>query len=130
MTKLLAILVSVFIFTACSSEPPPDLSKRERSLRQAVQPRIDRVAVRAKLANVRTAIYQYNIYNNEIPKGLDEVVKAGFLRITDVTDPWGNPFAFRKEKKKSSSQWMEEYEIFVFSRGPDGKSGNADDIYL
>lgn len=130
MTKLLTILVSVFVFAACSSEPPPDLAKRERSLRQVVQPRLDRTAVRAKLATVRTAIYQYNIYNNEIPKGLDEVVQAGFLQITDVTDPWGNPFAFRKEKKKSSNRWMEEYEIFVFSRGPDGKSGNADDIYL
>ena len=131
MTKLLTTLVSIFLLAACSpSEPPPDLEKRESALRQAVQPRLDRTAVRAKLAAVRTAIYQYNVYNNEIPKGLDEVVQAGFLQMTDVTDPWGRPFAFRKEKKKSSNQWMEEYEIFVFSRGPDGKSGNADDIYL
>ncbi|MEE9253660.1 MAG: hypothetical protein V3U43_01880 [Pseudomonadales bacterium] len=129
MTKLLTTLVSACLLIACSAEPP-DLERREGVLRQAVKPRLDRNAVRAKLATVRTAIHQYNVYNNEVPKRLEEVVQAGFLQPGDVTDPWGNTFAFRREKKESANEWMEEYEIFVFSRGPDGVSGNGDDIYL
>ena len=129
VTKLLTTLTCVCALIACSAERP-DLERREGVLRQAVKPQLDRTAVRAKLATVRTAIHQYNVYNDEIPRGLEEVVQAGFLQPGDVTDPWGNSFAFRREKKDSSSEWMQEYEIFVFSRGPDGVSGNADDIYL
>ena len=67
--------------------------------------------------------------SGEVPTGFDEIVNSGFLRWKDVTDPWGRKFAFRSEKKKSTA-FGEEYEIFVYSVGPDGTANNRDDIYI
>ena len=70
-----------------------------------------------------------NAESGDIPLGFDEVIQHGMLASSDVTDPWGRTFAFRSEKKTSNA-FMEEYEIFVYSAGPDGVEDNQDDIYL
>ena len=129
MNKLyvLGVLLAGFGWWAATS--PPDLAAREDAIRKHVQPRIDRNQVQAQLHRVRTALYQYNAESGEVPVGFDEIVATGILRWADVTDPWGNRFAFRSEKKASNA-FMEEYEIFVYSLGPDGTPDNADDIYI
>ena len=96
----------------------------------AIKPRVNQSLVMAKLHSVRTALHMYNIESGEVPTGFEEVVNAGLLEWDDVRDPWGQPFAFRSEKKQSSIAFTEEYEIFVYSWGPDGIKDNADDIYI
>ncbi len=103
----------------------------QSTVRQRVQPQIDRTKVQAQLHRVRTALYYYNAESGEVPSGFSEVIDYGLLQWSDVKDPWGREFAFRSEKKTSTSPLFgEEYEIFVYSNGPDGVQDNQDDIYL
>ncbi len=129
---ILGVLVLMFaareILTDDTSETSPAVAPS--ALQQRVQPRIDRNEVRAKLHRVRTALHQYNIESGEVPSGFDEVIRFGLLQSGDVMDPWGRNFAFRSEQKPSTNPFAEEYEIFVYSAGPDGVQDNTDDIYL
>ncbi|MCZ6853499.1 MAG: hypothetical protein O7G86_06225 [Gammaproteobacteria bacterium] len=115
---------------APENTPASTQATAQSSLQQRIQPRIDRTAVQAKLHRVRTALHYYNVESGEIPTGFNEVIEAGLLQWSDVQDPWGRNFAFRSEKKASSSPFTEEVEIFVYSNGPDGVQDNSDDIYL
>ena len=137
--KLLWALIAMVVVLALRdllTDPtrPPEAAKAETKpavhpIRAHIQPRLDVNEVKAKLHRVRTALYQYNVSSGEVPVGLQEIVDAGYLQMNEVTDPWGREFAFRSEKKSSNS-FMEEYEIFVYSTGPDGIRDNRDDIYL
>ena len=102
----------------------------EATLVARVQSQVDRSAVKAKLAHVRTALYMYNAESGDIPAGFGEVIQQGYLTAGDVRDPWGRDFAFRSEKKASSNAFTEAYEIFVYSAGPDGVPDNGDDVFL
>ena len=110
-----------------TQEPATAVSEKKASIASRVQPRLNTNEIRSKLHRVRTALYQYNTMTEEIPEGFDEVIDAGYLLVADVTDPWGRRFAFRKEKKTSSG-FYEEYDLFVYSQGPDGIPDNADDV--
>ena len=132
---VLALLALHGLLTNRSLEPEESVAKHsgaetQRSVRQRVQPQLDRNEVKAKLSRVRTALYMYNAESGEIPAGFNEVIEYGYLQRNQVADPWGRDFAFRSEKKASSNAFSEEYEIFVYSKGPDGVADNSDDIYL
>ena len=124
----------VLLFAACElltdDTPETTTAAGQSALRQPVQPQINRNEVKAKLHRVRTALHQYNVESGEVPAGFDEVIQFGLLQSGDVIDPWGRSFAFRSEQKPSTNPFTEEYEIFVYSTGPDGVRDNLDDIYL
>lgn len=96
----------------------------------SAQPRQDHNRVEVQLHKVRMALHQYNTDLGEIPTGFSDIVNYGLLQWSDLKDPWGHEFAYRSEKKSTSTPLHEEYEIFVYSIGPDGIQDNQDDIYI
>ena len=93
---------------------------------------VDREAlnrVEVQLHKVQVALNQYNADLGEIPSGFADLVSYGLLQQSDLQDPWGHELAYRSEMRRSSAH-QEEYEIFVYSKGPDGIQDNQDDIYI
>lgn len=91
---------------------------------------IHRTQVISKLHSLRTMLNMYSVEGNEPPsneEGLQVLVENGFLTQSAITDEWGNLFAYRLEWGKETP-WGKEYKIYVHSKGPDGISGNSDDI--
>jgi type II secretion system (T2SS) protein G len=91
---------------------------------------IQRQQVLAKLHSLKTMLYMFGTEGDEPPsneEGLPALVEKGYLKQGDITDEWGNTFEYRLEWGKEDAFWK-EYKIFVHSKGPDGISGNADDI--
>ncbi len=91
---------------------------------------IKNTAVRSKLHGLKTMLYQYTMEGAEPPtdeEGLQLLVDRRYLSKSEITDEWGNTFAYRLEWGKETP-WGKEYKIFVHSNGPDGISGNYDDI--
>jgi len=91
---------------------------------------IQRQQVLAKLHSLKTMLYMLGTEDDEPPsneEGLPVLVDKGYLKQNEITDEWGNTFEYRLEWGKEDAFWK-EYKIFVHSRGPDGISGNADDI--
>lgn len=88
--------------------------------------------VRAKLHALRTKLNFYLMEADEPPsneQGLQALVNRGFLRQADITDEWGNTFVYQLEWGKKTP-WMQEYKIYVHSKGPDGISGTSDDVMM
>ena len=94
--------------------------------------RIQNQKVMSKLRELKTTLYMLGTEGGEPPsneEGLEALVQQGHLRRVDITDEWGNVFDYRLEWGKDDGI-SREYKIFVHSNGPDGISGNADDIGL
>ncbi len=85
--------------------------------------------VEVQLHKVQMALHQYNSDLGEIPTGFSDLVNYGLLKQSDLQDPWGHELAYRSERRKTSAH-KEEYEIFIYSKGPDGIQDNKDDIYI
>jgi type II secretion system protein G len=93
-------------------------------------------AVRLQLAHFHTGLAAYEIDEGVYPtteQGLDALVrrprgaknwKGPYLPVGNeiLRDPWGNPFMYRFPGVKN----QKGYDLF--SNGPDGKPGTADDI--
>ena len=113
-----------------TDEDPEEDAAQAGSLKNYAAAMLDTKRVQAKLQRVKTALYLYNADSGQVPSGLAEVVDSGMLQPQDILDPWGHTFAFRSEQQTVNEPFVEEYEIFVYSKGPDGIANNADDIYL
>ena len=91
---------------------------------------IQRNNTRSKLHSLKTALYAISVEGDDPPtneEGLQVFVDRRYLSASDITDDWGNKFVYRLEWGKETP-WGKEYKIFVHSKGPDGISGNHDDI--
>jgi len=98
----------------------------------AVAEKVRTTKVRSKLNSLKTMLYMYGTEGGEPPgneEGLQSLVDSGFLRQPEITDDWGNIFDYRLEWGKETP-WGKEYKIYVHSKGPDGISGNSDDVTL
>ena len=102
----------------------------------AVNPRaaahIQRTNVRSKLHALKTMLYHYTVEGDDPPtndEGLQVLVDRRYLSQSEITDEWGNTFVYRLEWGKETP-WGKEYKIFVHSKGPDGMSGNSDDVAM
>ena len=94
--------------------------------------RIQRNKVKSKLHALKTMLYQYSMEGDHPPtneEGLQALVDRHYLSQSDITDEWGNAFVYRLEWGKETP-WGKEYKIFVHSNGPDGMSGNSDDVAM
>jgi hypothetical protein len=65
----------------------------------------------SKIERLKDEIDVYAVVNGRYPEGLD--------KITDETDVWGNPYVYR----------LTGDGFKLFSVGPDGVEGTADDLY-
>lgn len=98
----------------------------------AIANQLQRTNVLSKLHMLRTTLNMYSIEGDEPPsneEGLQTLVEKGILGQSDITDEWGNVFTYRLEWTKGSIVGK-EYKIYVHSNGPDGISGNSDDIAI
>ncbi|HEX7025705.1 MAG TPA: type II secretion system protein GspG [Gammaproteobacteria bacterium] len=85
-----------------------------------------------KLQTLKSTLYMLGVEGKVPPsneEGLQSLVNGGLLTESDITDEWGNTFVYRLEWGEQVGP-QQEYRIFVHSRGPDGISGNADDIAM
>ena len=88
--------------------------------------------VQSKLHSLRTMLYMLGTEGGEPPsneEGLQALADSGFLTQSEITDDWGNILDYRLEWGKETP-WGKEYKIYVHSNGPDGISGNSDDVML
>ena len=141
-------LIGYFLFstTGDTVTTATDTSSDESPAKPAAKSEIDRIAtinpavannlqrsqVQGKLNTVRTMLNIYIVENAEPPsteEGLQSLVSKGVITASDITDEWGNSFVYRLEWGKETAL-EREYEIFIFSKGPDGVSGTADDISI
>lgn len=102
----------------------------------AVNPDIEsntqRDKVMAKLRALKSTLYRLHVEGRMPPgneEGLQHLVDEGTLTQADITDEWGNTFVYRLEWTQRAGQ-EKRYSIFVHSRGPDGISGNDDDVTM
>ena len=85
---------------------------------------------KSKLHALKTALYAFSVEGDDPPtneEGLQVFVDRRYLSESDITDDWGHKFVYRLKWGKETP-WGKEYEIRVHSKGPDGVSGNHDDI--
>ena len=107
-----------------------DPLNRIAAFKPAVAEKIRISNVRSKLHALRPILSMYGMGIGEPPsneQGLQFLVDQGDLTLDDITDEWGNVFVYQLEWGEERS-WSKEYQIFVYSKGPDGISGNDDDI--
>jgi len=98
----------------------------------AVAEKVRTTKVRSKLNSLKTMLYMYGTEGGEPPgneEGLQSLVDSGYLTQPEITDDWGNIFVYRLEWGKETV-WGKEYKIYVHSNGPDGISGNSDDVMM
>lgn len=74
------------------------------------------------LANVKGALSEYDLEYHKLPESLDALVDPNKGPILDAetvpTDEWKNALRFKNEGGR----------LHVYSAGPDGNWGNADDL--
>jgi len=77
-------------------------------------------AAKGDIASFITAIDLYALdHNDQYPGDLNDLVSSSRKYIRELKpDPWGNNYNYKKEGSS--------YD--VFSSGPDGSPGNADDV--
>lgn len=91
-----------------------------------------REKVMAKLQALKSTLYRLQVEGRMPPgneDGLQYLVDEGILAQADITDEWGNTFVYRLEWTQQAGE-EKQYSIFVHSRGPDGISGNDDDVMM
>jgi len=135
----------LYLATGDKNEAVTTADSKEQQKTNVVKP-IDRIAafnpaianniqrnnVMSKLQSLKVMLYSYGVEGDEPPsneEGLQTLVDRGYLAQPGITDEWGNTFVYRLEWGKETP-WGKEYKIFVHSKGPDGISGNADDVMM
>ena len=104
--------------------------ERIAAFNPAIAENVQRTNVKSKLHSIRTVLNVYLVEGDDPPaneEGLQPLVDSGYLSQAEITDEWGNIYEYRLELDKETP-WGQEYKIFVHSSGPDGISGNADDV--
>jgi hypothetical protein len=120
---------------APASRAAPLSQLNQADIMAAVQamPAMQNVKVQVKLQKLRTAFMIYVDEFNDVPDpagGLKPLADVtGMVSASDLRDPWGNDFVYRRSKVSGNSFW-DEFEVQVFSAGPDGVADTADDIHL
>jgi general secretion pathway protein G len=87
-------------------------------------------AAHADISSIKTALDAYEVDNGFYPKGLQDLIQqpsnarnwhGPYLDNLPV-DPWGNPYVYAFPGRHNPSGFD------LYSVGPDGKAGTADDI--
>jgi hypothetical protein len=105
---------------------------RIAAVNPALANNVQRTQMASQLQNLKTMLYFYTTDGGLPPsneQGLQQLVDTRYLSKANITDVWGNTLVYRLEWGKETP-WGKEYKIFVHSKGPDGISGNADDVMM
>jgi len=81
-------------------------------------------AAKGDIATYGSAIDLYALdHNDEYPSSLDDLVGGRRNYVKEVRpDPWGNPYVYEPPTDILKANYT------VFSAGPDGQPGTADDV--
>ena len=104
--------------------------KKIAAYNPAIADKVQREKVMSKLQSLKSMLYMLGTKDREPPsneEGLQLLVDNDYLDQENITDEWGNTFVYRLEWGKDDG-FFREYKIFLHSKGPDGVSGNGDDI--
>lgn len=72
--------------------------------------------------NVAKGASSYAVTHRRLPKSLEELVERKYVKKNQLQDPWQNEL----EYSPGSGGGIDDFELC--SKGPDGTSGNEDDI--
>jgi general secretion pathway protein G len=72
--------------------------------------------------NVSKSVSSYAVTHRSIPKDLSELVEKQYIKKNQTKDPWESPLEF------SAGNSGQIDDFVLCSNGPDGNSGNEDDI--
>ena len=124
---LIELLLVLVILTTLAAIIVPKFTKRSEQARIT--------AARADIANLGTSLEAFEIDTGRYPtteEGLRALVEEPsgikgwhdkYISGTGVfNDPWGNPYVYTCPGRHNTSG----YDLYSF--GPDGQDGNADDI--
>lgn len=115
-----------------SKTPEQEQSAAAAAVNPDIESNTQRDKVMIKLQAIKSTLYRLHVEGKMPPsneEGLQYLVDEGILTQADITDEWGNTFVYRLEWTRQAGQ-EKQYSIFVRSRGPDGISGNDDDIIM
>ena len=144
VTVVVVALIGYFLFSGSKTGNQPAATNTAQTKPAAKKSEIDRIGtfnsaaasnmhrtnVLSKLSQIRNALNMYGVDGNQPPgndEGLKVLVDKGLLSQSDITDEWGNPFVYQLNMEKDPATGK-DYTIKLFSSGPDGIPGNADDI--
>jgi hypothetical protein len=99
-----------------------DVNTYEEVEERALQKIYERVL--KDLEKIRRAVGQYRNEKRRYPsrsEGLQPVVRAGYLKESDLLDPWGTPYEI--VARRDDLSWFD-----IMSYGPDKQKGTADDM--
>ena len=130
VTVVVVALIGYFLFSGSKTGNQPAATNRIGTFNSAAASNLHRTNVLSKLSQIRNALNMYGVDGNQPPgndEGLKVLVDKGLLSQSDITDEWGNPFVYQLNMEKDPATGK-DYTIKLFSSGPDGIPGNADDI--
>ena len=79
-------------------------------------------ATKTLVTNVSTAAGSYAVTHKRLPKDLNELVERKFIKKNQTRDPWDHELSYQA----GTSGEVDDFKLC--SNGPDGTSGNDDDI--
>ena len=80
--------------------------------------------VKMQLKGLGDAMFVQNTSPGGVwPTSLEELVSDGTVKMSDITDPWGNDFQYTPPSTTSDENPV------LYSFGPDGEPETADDIH-
>ncbi|MBN2694544.1 type II secretion system protein GspG [bacterium] len=72
----------------------------------------------SEISSIETAVKRYRLKTAKFPQSLKELVPKYIEDESGLMDPWDNEYVYK----------LEGSSFKLFSKGPDGQEGNADDI--
>ncbi len=83
----------------------------------------DKVAARAQITAIKSAVQLYKLNNRQFPTSIDALAKPPpVMEPTGIVDPWERKYVYKSPGKDGKP-----YDIY--SLGEDGKDGTQDDVY-
>ncbi|MFQ5906355.1 MAG: MG2 domain-containing protein, partial [bacterium] len=109
-----------------SFQKPPEYTMDVNTYEQTESAVMEKIYSRVMrdLEKLRRAVRQFKNEKRRYPgkyEGLEPVVWAGFLKPSDLLDPWGTPYEVIA--RGNDLRWFD-----IRSWGPDKKKGTADDL--
>ena len=123
---LIELLLVLVILAVLAAVVVPKFTKRSEQARIT--------AAKTDISNLGTALSAFEVDNGRFPssqEGLSALNqqpagmtswKGPYIGKAIVNDPWGNPYIYRQPGTHNAS----EYDLYSY--GPDGQDGNADDV--
>lgn len=116
------ILVSIavplaFIFTVFFIGPKVYVSTMS-AIKNVSNPKVNKQTMN----DIVYALERYYVHNKRYPRNLSDIITDNPMRKKWLTDPWGNPYVYSTDRKRSSFK--------LISPGKDEERNTSDDIVI